>query len=57
MASRVSTAMISINEITAQTSESSVATASSIGKLNQLAQELRQSVAGFRLPEQALTNG
>jgi twitching motility protein PilJ len=56
MASRVSTAMITINEITAQTSESSVATASSIGKLNQLAQELRQSVAGFRLPDQALSN-
>ncbi len=54
MASRVSTAMTSINEITAQTSQSSVATASSIGKLNHLAQELQQSVAGFRLPEQRL---
>ena len=51
MASRVSTAMISINEITGQTAESSVATTSAIGKLNRLAQELRQSVAGFRLPE------
>jgi twitching motility protein PilJ len=51
MASRVSTAMIAINEITGQTAESSVSTASAIGKLNQLAQELRQSVAGFRLPE------
>jgi twitching motility protein PilJ len=50
MASRVSGAMTSINEITGQTAESSVATASAIGKLNQLAQELRQSVAGFRLP-------
>ena len=50
MASRVSSAMISINEITGQTAESSVATASAIGKLHQLAQELRQSVAGFRLP-------
>ena len=39
MASRVSTAMISINEITGQTAESSVATASAIGTLNQLAQE------------------
>jgi len=54
MASRVSSAMTSINEITAQTSESSVATASSIGKLNQLAQELQQSVAGFRLPEESI---
>ncbi|MDS4027660.1 MAG: methyl-accepting chemotaxis protein [Candidatus Contendobacter sp.] len=51
MASRVSTAMISINEITGQTAESSVTTASAIGKLHRLAQELRQSVAGFRLPE------
>jgi twitching motility protein PilJ len=51
MASRVSTAMIAINDITGQTAESSVATASAIGKLNQLAQELRQSVAGFRLPD------
>ncbi|MDQ5911704.1 MAG: twitching motility protein PilJ [Pseudomonadota bacterium] len=51
MASRVSNAMIAINDITGQTAESSVATASAIGKLNQLAQELRQSVAGFRLPD------
>ncbi len=50
MASRVSTAMISINEITGQTAESSVATASAIGKLHQLARELRQAVADFRLP-------
>lgn len=56
MAARVSTVMRSINEITAQTAESSIATASSIGKLNQLAQELRQSVAGFRLPERVLTD-
>ena len=50
MASRVSGAMTSINEITGQTAESSVATASAIGKLNQLAQELRQSVAGSGCP-------
>jgi twitching motility protein PilJ len=55
MASRVSSAMKSINEITGQTSESSVATASAVGKLNQLAQELQQSVAGFRLPEHAIS--
>ncbi len=54
MASRVSTAMTSINEITGQTSESSVATVASIGQLNQLARELRESVTGFRLPEQTL---
>lgn len=51
MASRVSNAMIAINDITGQTAESSVSTASAIGKLHQLAQELRQSVAGFRLPD------
>jgi len=55
-AATVSTVMRSINEITAQTAGSSNATASSIGKLNQLAQELRQSVAGFRLPERALAS-
>jgi twitching motility protein PilJ len=57
MASRVSGAMKSINEITAQTSESSMVTASYISKLNQLAQELRQSVAGFRLPDSAVGAG
>ncbi len=55
MAAKVSSAMASINEITGQTAESSVATASSIGTLNQLAQELQQSVAGFRLPDQSLS--
>ena len=50
MASRVSSAMVSINEITGQTAESSVGTASAIGKLNQLARELRQAIADFRLP-------
>lgn len=54
MASRVSTAMAAINEITGQTAESSVATTSSVGKLNQLTQELQHSVAGFRLPEQTV---
>ena len=54
MASKVSTAMASINEITAQTSETSGTTADSVAKLDQLAQELQQSVAGFRLPEQAI---
>nr|MDQ2696358.1 methyl-accepting chemotaxis protein [Pseudomonadota bacterium] len=53
MAAKVSSTMASINEITAQTAEGSSATATSIGKLTQLAQELRQSVAGFRLPEPA----
>lgn len=52
MADRVSSSMTKINEVTNQTAEGSVATASSIGKLTQLAQELRQSVTGFQLPDQ-----
>ncbi len=53
MASRASRTVNSINEITAQTADGSQATLSSIAKLNQLAQDLQQSVAGFRLPSQA----
>ena len=53
MTTKISTAMISINDITGQTSQSTETTAASVAKLDQLAQELRQSVAGFRLPEQA----
>lgn len=55
LADRVSTSMTTISEITNQTAEGSVATASSIGKLIQLAQQLRQSVTGFQLPDQELT--
>lgn len=51
MASRVSDGMVAIQEITGQTAQTSVVTASSIGQLNQLAQEMHQSVAGFRLPQ------
>ena len=53
MASKVSASMTSINEITAQTSQTSTTTATAVAKLDQLAQELQQSVSGFRLPEQA----
>lgn len=52
MADRVSATMTTINEITNQTAEGSMTTAASIGKLTQLAQELRESVAGFQLPDQ-----
>ncbi len=51
MTSRVSTTMSSINALTAENSEGTVSTASYVAKLDQLAQELRQSVSGFRLPE------
>ncbi|HNK30648.1 MAG TPA: methyl-accepting chemotaxis protein, partial [Plasticicumulans sp.] len=52
MAARVAGMMGSINAITAETAEGSADTARAIGDLTSLAQELRQSVAGFRLPEQ-----
>lgn len=50
MTSRVSSTMSSINALTAENSEGTVTTASYVVKLDQLAQELRQSVSGFRLP-------
>lgn len=53
MGSQVSAAMVAINEITGQTTQASLVTASSIKQLNQLAQEMQQSVAGFRLPRHA----
>jgi twitching motility protein PilJ len=53
MTSRVSTTMSSINALTAENSEGTVTTASYVAKLDQLAQELRQSVSGFRLPERS----
>jgi len=39
-----------LREISAQTAENSSATTNSIGKLAQMSAQLRQSVAGFRLP-------
>jgi twitching motility protein PilJ len=40
-----------IQEITTQTTEGTNHTAESIGTLADLADDLRESVAGFRLPE------
>ena len=40
-----------LREISAQTNESTTATSTSIGKLAELAAQLRKSVTGFRLPE------
>jgi twitching motility protein PilJ len=40
-----------LREISSQTAESTTATSASIGKLAELAAQLRLSVAGFRLPE------
>jgi twitching motility protein PilJ len=39
-----------LREISSQTAESTTATSTSIGKLAELAAQLRKSVTGFRLP-------
>jgi twitching motility protein PilJ len=39
-----------LREISSQTAESTTATSTSIGKLAELATQLRKSVTGFRLP-------
>ena len=51
-AANISDTMNVIQEITAQTSAGTNETATSIGNLAELANELRNSVAGFKLPEQ-----
>ncbi len=51
VASSVSETMNVIQEITTQTSAGTNETAASIGNLADLANDLRKSVAGFRLPE------
>lgn len=50
-AGHVSNTMNVIQEITNQTSQGTQNTAASIGKLAELADQLRSSVAGFKLPE------
>ena len=47
----VSNTMNVIQEITVQTSEGTEETSASIGNLSELANELRKSVAGFKLPD------
>jgi twitching motility protein PilJ len=54
VATSVSSTMISINELTGQTSEGTALTATSIGELAKLSKGLRTSVAGFKLPEGSL---
>ncbi|MGH8215987.1 MAG: methyl-accepting chemotaxis protein, partial [Rhodanobacteraceae bacterium] len=49
-ATNISSTMNSIQQITAQTSVGANQTAESIGNLAHLAQELRRSVADFKLP-------
>jgi twitching motility protein PilJ len=50
-AGNISDTMSVIQEITTQTTEGTNHTAESIGTLAELADDLRESVAGFRLPE------
>lgn len=50
-ASQISSRMVSIRDISIQTSSGTKATAQSIGDLAGMALEMRQSVTGFKLPE------
>lgn len=50
-ATDVSNTMNVIQEITVQTSDGSAETSTSIGNLSEMANELRKSVAGFKLPD------
>ncbi|MDX1588399.1 MAG: methyl-accepting chemotaxis protein [Oleiphilaceae bacterium] len=50
-ASHISNTMNVIQEITSQTSSGTSTTAESIGNLAEMASQLRESVAGFKLPE------
>lgn len=53
-AGHISNTMNVIQEITSQTSAGTTATAKSIGNLAEMANQLRESVAGFKLPESGL---
>ena len=46
-----------LREVSSQTAEATSATSDSIGKLADLASQLRSSVAGFRLPESSKARG
>ncbi len=52
IATTLSSNMSVLREITVQTSSGTTETANSIGKLTALSNELRESVAGFRLPDE-----
>ncbi len=56
-AGHISNTMHIIQEITSQTSAGTTATAQSIGKLAGITNDLRNSVAGFKLPEEARGGG
>jgi twitching motility protein PilJ len=50
-ATKIAGTMQGIREIAVQTSSSASTTSQAIGELNQLSDKLRESVAGFKLPE------
>jgi twitching motility protein PilJ len=52
-ATKIAGTMQGIREIAVQTSSSASTTSQAIGELNQLSDKLRESVAGFKLPEGA----
>lgn len=54
-AAQISQRMATIRDITHQTASGSTATAGSVGNLAEMAMEMRQSVSGFRLPEQEVS--
>jgi len=56
-AGHISNTMNVIQEITTQTSAGTSATAQSIGNLAEMALDLRESVAGFTLPEEDMSEG
>ena len=56
-AGHISNTMNVIQEITTQTSAGTSATAQSIGNLAEMALDLRNSVAGFKLPEEDMSEG
>jgi twitching motility protein PilJ len=55
-AGHISNTMNVIQEITTQTSAGTGATAQSIGNLAEMAMDLRESVAGFKLPEEEVAH-
>lgn len=54
VASSVAETMTSINGLTGQTSDGTARTAAAVGELATMAEDLRRSVAGFKLPAGAL---
>ena len=55
-AGHISNTMNVIQEITSQTSAGTTATAKSIGNLAEMANQLRESVAGFKLPDEVVVD-